>query len=110
MNHDLIYGNAIPQIEAYGDKLLQGVKLKSTVTGEITARPCCPLPSASPAPQDVKANGLFFAIGHQPATAFLNGQLALDADGYIQTTPGEATTSIAGGCGIRDVIHLTAVQ
>ena len=42
-------------------------------------------------------NGLFFAIGHEPATAFLEGQLALDKDGYIATTPGEATTSVEVG-------------
>src|SRR4051812_34762577 len=36
----------------------------------------------------IPAAGLFYAIGHVPNTKFLNGQLALDDQGYIITTPG----------------------
>jgi thioredoxin reductase (NADPH) len=41
-------------------------------------------------------NGLFFAIGHAPATAFLQGQLELDDYGYIITAPDSTQTSIPG--------------
>ena len=41
-------------------------------------------------------NGLFFAIGHEPATKFLDGQLSLDEDGYVKTEPGRCTTNIPG--------------
>jgi thioredoxin reductase len=41
-------------------------------------------------------NGLFFAIGHEPASKFLDGQLDLDEDGYIKTTPGLTTTNVPG--------------
>ena len=41
-------------------------------------------------------NALFFAIGHAPATKFLNGQLELDEAGYIKTKPGSQATSIKG--------------
>lgn len=34
------------------------------------------------------ASGLFFAIGHEQATKFLEGHLELDSDGYIVTKPG----------------------
>ncbi len=38
------------------------------------------------AEQTVPADGLFFAIGHEPATAFLRGSiLSLDEKGYIKT-------------------------
>ena len=37
--------------------------------------------------------GLFFAIGHEPASNFLAGQLETDADGYIVTQPGATQTS-----------------
>ena len=35
-------------------------------------------------------------IGHQPNTDFLDGKLALDDKGYIQTQVGTAKTSVAG--------------
>ena len=38
--------------------------------------------------------GLFFAIGHEPATKFLDGQLELDEDGYVVTKPGTTKTSV----------------
>ena len=47
-----------------------------------------------------QVNGLFFAIGHEPASKFLEGQLELDEDGYIKTTPGHTTTNVPGQCGV----------
>ena len=32
---------------------------------------------------DLKVLGLYFAIGHEPATKFLDGQLELDFGGYV---------------------------
>ena len=46
--------------------------------------------------QQLEVSGLFFAIGHQPATAFLEGQLKLDDEGYVQTAPGTTATSLRG--------------
>ncbi len=39
-------------------------------------------------------DGVFIAIGHSPATALFAGQIALDADGYVVTTPGSTATSV----------------
>jgi thioredoxin reductase (NADPH) len=44
----------------------------------------------------IPAAGLFFAIGHVPNTAFLGGQVTLDDQGYIVTTPGTTLTNIPG--------------
>jgi thioredoxin reductase (NADPH) len=76
--------------EAYGNEkgLLSGVKVKNVKTGDIT---------------DLEINGLFFAIGHEPASKFLDGQLDLDEDGYIKTTPGLTTTNVPGVFACGDV-------
>lgn len=74
--------------EAYGERLLGGLKLKNIVNGEVS---------------DLQASGLFFAIGHEPATKFLDGQLELDADGYVVTKPGTTLTSVKGVFAAGDV-------
>lgn len=51
----------------------------------------------------LQADGMFVAIGHQPNTGFLAGQIDLDENGYIQTTPGTAQTNIAGVFACGDV-------
>ncbi len=47
--------------------------------------------------------GLFLAIGHHPNTEFLGGQLSLDDEGYIATTPGTSKTSVEGVFAAGDV-------
>jgi thioredoxin reductase (NADPH) len=75
---------------AYGDDKgkLAGLKVKSLKTGEVT---------------DVPVAGLFFAIGHEPATKFLDGQLELDEEGYVVTAPGGTATSVTGVFAAGDV-------
>ncbi|KAJ8437954.1 hypothetical protein Cgig2_033687 [Carnegiea gigantea] len=80
-------------VEAYGDeekggRVLGGVKVKNVVSGEIS---------------DLKVSGLFFAIGHEPATKFLGGQLELDSDGYVVTEPGSTQTTVRGVFAAGDV-------
>jgi len=41
-------------------------------------------------------NGLFYAIGHEPATALVQGQVEMDAEGYILTKPGTSYTNVKG--------------
>lgn len=75
--------------EARGDgSLLRSVTVKSTKTG-VEAR--------------LEVSGLFFAIGHTPASGFLQGQLETDPDGYIVTKPGTAETSVEGIFAAGDV-------
>lgn len=74
--------------EAKGSTRLEELVLRNVVTGTTVSVP---------------AAGLFFAIGHEPATAFLQGQVALDEDGYIVTKPGTSKTSVAGVFAAGDV-------
>lgn len=53
--------------------------------------------------RDLPVSGLFFAIGHEPATKFLNGQLAVDSEGYVVTEPGATTTNVEGVFAAGDV-------
>ncbi|GMJ04981.1 NADPH-DEPENDENT THIOREDOXIN REDUCTASE 2, NADPH-dependent thioredoxin reductase A [Hibiscus trionum] len=75
-------------VEAYGDRVLGGLKVKNLLTGEVS---------------DLQVAGLFFAIGHEPATKFLDGQLQLDSDGYVLTKPGTTQTSVPGVFAAGDV-------
>lgn len=49
------------------------------------------------------ANGLFYAIGHDPANNLVKGQIDTDADGYILTKPGSTLTSVEGVFAAGDV-------
>ncbi|KHN35935.1 Thioredoxin reductase 2 [Glycine soja] len=79
-------------VEAFGGgdnkRVLGGLKVKNVVTREVS---------------ELKVSGLFFAIGHEPATKFLDGQLELDSDGYIVTKPGTTKTSVEGVFAAGDV-------
>lgn len=79
--------NTLP-LEVVGQKALEGVVVKSTLNAQRST---------------VNAGGLFYAIGHLPNTAFLNGQLELDESGYIKTKPGTTHTSVEGVFAAGDV-------
>lgn len=73
-------------IEANGDNRLESVTL-----------------SQGGKPTIIPASGLFYAIGHVPNTAFLNGQLDCDEMGYIRTVPGRTLTNVPGVFACGDV-------
>jgi thioredoxin reductase (NADPH) len=61
---------------------------------------------------EVKATGLFVAIGHQPNTELVKDALELHANGYVKTVPGTTRTSIPGvfACGdVQDAVYRQAV-
>lgn len=55
------------------------------------------------ATKDLAVNGLFYAIGHTPATKIFADFLKTDESGYITTVPGTAETSIPGVFAAGDV-------
>ena len=52
---------------------------------------------------DIPVEGVFVAIGHDPATALVRGQLALDGGGYIRVAPWSTATNIPGVFAAGDV-------
>lgn len=53
--------------------------------------------------KELEVAGLFFAIGHDPATELVKGKMELDEDGYIITKPDSTETSCPGVFACGDV-------
>lgn len=66
-------------VNVAGDDVVKKVTIKNVKTNKETVR---------------DAGGVFFAVGHTPNTAFLNGQIKLHDNGYIKVQPGTTKTSI----------------
>ncbi len=84
-------------VEAVGEKVLTGVRVKNNKSG---------------ASEVLEAAGLFYAIGHEPNTKFLDGQLELDETGYIKTVAGTSRTSVNGvfaGGDVQDKVYRQAI-
>jgi len=85
---EVVWNAVVVRAEGDDRGLLSRMHLESTVGG---------------APRALDVAGLFFAIGHEPASKFLAGQLDTDADGYIRTEPGSTKTSVEGVFAAGDV-------
>lgn len=53
--------------------------------------------------RELSVNGVFVAIGHDPATAFLKGKIVTDSAGYILVEPGRTKTNVEGVFAAGDV-------
>ncbi len=65
-----------------------GVRVKNTKTTAVS---------------ELAVDGLFIAIGHDPATELFKGKLDMDAEGYILTKPDTTATSLPGVYAAGDV-------
>lgn len=54
-------------------------------------------------PFELAVDGIFVAIGHDPATSFLKGKVDLDSNGYVVVKPGRTYTSVSGIFAAGDV-------
>ena len=82
--------------EILGDSKVSGVSVVDTVTGEESV---------------LETDGVFIAIGHQPATSLFADQLTLKANGYLEVHDG-SKTSIPGvfACGdVQDDTYRQAI-
>ncbi len=73
------------------------MRLRNTVSGEAS---------------ELDATGLFVAIGHEPNTTLVKGQLELDEMGYVRTFDSTSRTSVDGifACGdVQDHYYRQAI-
>jgi thioredoxin reductase (NADPH) len=83
--------------EILGDTKVSGLRLQNTVSGDTS---------------EIPVNGFFVAIGHEPNSALLKGQLELEANGYVKTFDGTTRTSVDGvfACGdVQDHYYRQAI-
>ncbi len=83
--------------DVLGDNTVEGIRLRDTETS---------------LERDIAAKAVFVAIGHTPNTSLFQGQLNLDANGYIATIAGSARTSVDGvfaGGDVQDHVYRQAI-
>jgi thioredoxin reductase (NADPH) len=65
-----------------------GIRIRHVTSGAVREHP---------------VEGVFIAIGHDPATQLVRGQLEMDAEGYVVTAPDSTVTSVPGVFAAGDV-------
>src|SRR4051812_24344430 len=81
--------------EIHGDDKLTGLTLRDTVTGET---------------RELPATGLFIAIGHDPRSELLTGQVDLDDEGYVLVEDRSTRTNLPGVFASGDLVDHTYRQ
>jgi thioredoxin reductase (NADPH) len=88
-NVEVIYDHTVDEILGGGDPLgVTGVRLRHAKTGSL---------------HEVEADGVFIAIGHEPASGLFKDQLTIKPNGYIKTAPFSTSTSVPGVFAAGDV-------
>ncbi|MEV6363694.1 thioredoxin-disulfide reductase [Nocardia asteroides] len=82
-------------VKVNGDTSVTSLTLRDTRTGEES---------------ELAATGLFVAIGHDPRSELVKGQVALDGEGYVQVTDPGTTTDVAGVFAAGDLVDHTYRQ
>lgn len=90
---EMVWNTTIKDVN--GSNTLDTLVLENIKSGEI---------------RNLSVKGLFYAIGHVPNTAFLEGQVACDDTGYIITEKGSTKTSVKGVFAAGDVQDKTYRQ
>ncbi|NGX46884.1 MAG: Thioredoxin reductase [Chlamydiae bacterium] len=83
---EVLWNHVLEKVE--GDDIVRSVTLKNAQSAQTQKR---------------DASGVFFAIGFNPNTDFLDGQLELKENKYLKVTPGSTTTSVEGVFAAGDV-------
>ncbi|HEX7390173.1 MAG TPA: thioredoxin-disulfide reductase [Acidiphilium sp.] len=86
---EIVWDHTVEDITGAGTPpVVTGARLRHVRTGAV---------------REIAVDGVFVAIGHDPATALFRGKLDMDRDGYIATVPGSTKTSVPGVFAAGDV-------
>src|SRR6056300_156794 len=86
---EIIWDSAVQEVIGDSEpKNVKAIKVKNLKTNQI---------------DEIKIDGLFIAIGHDPATALFKDQLDMDKEGYLLTKPDSTETNIPGVFAAGDV-------
>ncbi len=90
----VVWDSVVEEIAGVGSggfddpRRVTGLRVRNVKTGAVSTLP---------------AEGVFVAIGHDPATAIFKGKVAMDEGGYILTKPDSTATDIPGVFAAGDV-------
>ena len=76
-------------VDILGDDKVTGLKIKDTIAGK---------------EKNLELTGLFVAIGHEPRSELLKGQIDLDPNGYVIAKTGSTKTNIEGVFACGDLV------
>lgn len=82
-------------LDVLGDEKVTGLKLKNSLTGEVSIR---------------EFTGLFIAIGHLPRSELVKGQVKLNGEGYVEVAGRTTKTNIPGVFACGDLVDFTYRQ
>ncbi len=86
---EIIWDSVVEEIIGDDDpKNVKGLKIKNVKNNKTS---------------DLKIDGLFIAIGHDPATQLFKDQLKMDKEGYLITKPDSTETNVPGIFAAGDV-------
>lgn len=86
---DFVLDSVVERVNGSQEHGAESVTVRNVLTGETS---------------EIPANGIFVAIGHTPATAFLNHAVELDDDGYILVDGASTRTSVPGVFAAGDAV------
>ena len=93
---EIIWDSVVEEVIGDKDpKNVTGLKIKNLKSNEVN---------------ELKIDGLFIAIGHDPATELFKDQLDMDKEGYLITKPDSTATNIPGVYAAGDVKDKTYRQ
>jgi thioredoxin reductase (NADPH) len=82
-------------VDVLGDEKLSGIRLRDTRTGD---------------ERDLEVTGLFIAIGHDPRSELVKGQVELDDEGYVVARGRSTLTNLPGVFACGDLVDHTYRQ
>ena len=82
-------------VDVHGDEKVSGIRLRDTTTGD---------------ERDLDVTGLFVAIGHDPRSELVKGQVQLDGNGYVVVDAPSTHTDVTGVFAAGDLVDHTYRQ